>query len=65
MSEGPQFDKPDRCCLIVVVMSALACLQGGFSPTKGAGDLVEGEGVDQDPLQLRCVLEIANTGGYS
>lgn len=43
-------------------MRVSACLQGGFSPTKGAGDLVEGEGVDEDPLQLRCVLEIANTG---
>ena len=47
----------------VVVTHVLACVQGGFSPTKGAGDLVEGEGVDADPLQLRCVLEIANTGG--
>ena len=38
------------------------CLQSGFSPTKGVGELVEGEAVDEDPLQLRCVLEIANTG---
>lgn len=32
------------------------------SPGGEAGGNFEGEAVDDDPLQLRCVLEIANTG---
>lgn len=37
-------------------------MQSGFSPPGEAGGNFEGEPVDDDPLQLRCVLEIANTG---
>lgn len=32
------------------------------APPGAAGGNFEGEAQDDDPLQLRCVLEIANTG---